>query len=153
MKVLELRIPPPLLLLAAGLLMWLLARWSPYFQVAVPFPISAQAAILFAGGTVSALGVVEFRRRRTTLNPSKPDDTSCLVTSGIFGWTRNPMYLGLVVILSGWAIHLSNLAALACLPCFVYYLRRFQIGPEERVLLGKYDEDFRSYCRQVRRWI
>jgi protein-S-isoprenylcysteine O-methyltransferase Ste14 len=63
------------------------------------------------------------------------------------------MYLGMLLILAGWALVVSNLAALAMLPLFVAYLNRFQIGPEERALRARFGAEFENYCRTVRRWL
>jgi protein-S-isoprenylcysteine O-methyltransferase Ste14 len=63
------------------------------------------------------------------------------------------MYLGMLLILAGWALVVSNLAALVMLPLFVLYLNRFQIGPEERALQARFGAEFEDYCRKVRRWL
>ena len=83
----------------------------------------------------------------------KPDSTSSLVISGIYKYTRNPMYLGFVLVLLGWAAFLSNLAALALLPAFVLYINRFQIIPEEHVLTSLFPDAYPAYRARVRRWI
>jgi protein-S-isoprenylcysteine O-methyltransferase Ste14 len=105
-------------------------------------------------GAVTCLsGVVSFRREKTTVNPMKPDSASSLVVSGIYKYTRNPMYLGLVLVLLGWAAFLSNLASLALLPAFVVYISRFQIEPEERVLTSLFPHEYPPYRAKVRRWL
>ena len=76
-----------------------------------------------------------------------------LVTAGIFRYTRNPMYLGLLVVLTGWAVHVSNAAAFALLPLFVAYMWRFQIVPEERAMGASFGADYAAYTRRVRRWL
>ena len=106
----------------------------------------------FAGGRVPFTGRA-FRRRRTTVDPIQPQKASSLVIDNVFRYTRNPMYLGLVLVLGAWAVYLSNLASLVMLPVFIAYLTRFQIQPEERVLLEKFGDDFEQYMRKVRRWI
>ena len=98
-------------------------------------------------------GIVSFRRAKTTVNPMKPDSTSSLVVSGIYRYTRNPMYLGFLLVLLGWAAFLSNVAALAFLPAFVVYMNRFQIRPEERVLASLFPHDCSGIPAKVRRWI
>jgi protein-S-isoprenylcysteine O-methyltransferase Ste14 len=98
-------------------------------------------------------GVASFRRANTTVNPMKPDLTSLLVVSGIYKYTRNPMYLGFALILFGWAAHLSNLTAVALVPAFVLYIDRFQIRPEEHVLASLFPHEYPRYQAQVRRWI
>lgn len=98
-------------------------------------------------------GVLSFRRMETTVNPLTPEATTTMVTSGIYRFSRNPMYLGFLFVLVGWAIHLSNLLGFAFLPLFVWYMNRFQILPEERALASKFYEVFTAYKRSVRRWI
>ena len=83
----------------------------------------------------------------------RPDSTSSLVVSGIYKYTRNPMYLGFLLVLLGWATFLSNLAALALLPAFVVYMNHFQIGPEERALGSLFAQEYQAYHARVRRWI
>ena len=83
----------------------------------------------------------------------RPDSTSSLVVSGIYKYTRNPMYLGFLLVLLGWATFLSNITALALLPVFVVYMNRFQIGPEERALGSLFAQEYKAYHARVRRWI
>ena len=83
----------------------------------------------------------------------RSDSTSSLVVSGTYKYTRNPMYLGFVLVLLGWAAFLSNLAALALLPAFVVYINRFQIVPEERVLASLFPHEYPAYQAKVRRWV
>jgi protein-S-isoprenylcysteine O-methyltransferase Ste14 len=75
------------------------------------------------------------------------------VTSGIYGFTRNPMYLGMLFVLIGWALYLGNALALLLLPVFIFYMNRFQIEPEERVLTTLFGPEFLEYASRVRRWI
>jgi protein-S-isoprenylcysteine O-methyltransferase Ste14 len=109
---------------------------------------------LFATGiAIAVAGVREFRRARTTVNPLTPAAASAMVRSGIYRHTRNPMYLGMLLMLAGWAVWLASVAALAVLPAFVLYLNRLQIEPEERALASLFGRDFEDYRRSVRRWL
>jgi len=99
------------------------------------------------------LGIVSFRQARTTVNPMKPDTTSSLVVSGIYRWTRNPMYLGFLLVLLGWALFLSNALAFVLLPAVIFYMDRFQIEPEERALHSLFGQQFVIYTSRVRRWL
>ena len=87
------------------------------------------------------------------MNPIKPDTASSLVSSGVYRFTRNPMYLGLSVTLLGWAMFLSNPLALLAVPLFVLYINRFQINPEERVLSSLFGAGYAAYKEKVRRWL
>ena len=81
------------------------------------------------------------------------DFASNMVTSGIYRFSRNPMYLGFFLALAGWATYLSHLLAFALLPLFVLYINRFQILPEERALSDKFPQEYTAYKGSVRRWL
>jgi protein-S-isoprenylcysteine O-methyltransferase Ste14 len=153
MGFLELRIPPPAvgLIVAAG--MWAVARLPPL--VAIPWLVRLLvAALLFAAGiAVASGGVASFRRTRTTVNPLKPETTTALVVTGVYSFTRNPMYLGMVLVLLAWAVFLAAPWTLAGPAIFMLYITRFQIIPEERVLAELFGESFAAYRRRVRRWL
>ena len=119
----------------------------------VPWRSVAGLFLALIGIVVGAMGIFAFHHASTTVNPFKPTDTSTLVTSGIYRVSRNPMYLGLLLVLSGWAIVLSNLISVTFLPAFVAYMTRFQIAPEEQALLSKFGSEFMEYKKSVRRWL
>jgi protein-S-isoprenylcysteine O-methyltransferase Ste14 len=134
-----------------ALLMWLVA--FPVFDFALPGR-EIMAALFFIVAVIIGLSAVfGFHRAKTTANPLKPEASTALVSGGIYRWTRNPMYLAMLLVLVGWACIVSNWAALAILPLFVAYLNRFQIGPEERALQARFGAEFESYRRKVRRWL
>lgn len=97
--------------------------------------------------------LVEFRRADTTTNPHKPESARTLVTSGVYRWTRNPMYLGLSFLLLGWAIELGTLGALAGPLFFAVLIQYVQIRPEEHALRARFEEDYAYYCGRVNRWL
>ncbi len=72
---------------------------------------------------------------------------------GIYSITRNPMYLGLLFVLTAWSIFLANPLPFLMLPVFMLYINRFQIAPEERALTALFGSDFAAYQSRVRRWI
>ena len=92
-----------------------------------------------------------FLRRRTAIIPFKP--ASCLVTSGIYGWTRNPMYLGMALIYAGIALILNSLAALVVLPVVLAIIQTRVIAREEVYLDRAFGEQYAAYKSRVRRWI
>lgn len=153
MRVLELRIPPPLVALATGLLMWYLPRLLPQWQLDLPGREGLALLLAGVGGLIALFGIVAFVLARTTINPHKPAATSALVVGGVYRFTRNPMYLGILFVLLGWAVFLANAAAFLPLPLFVLYLNRFQIAPEERALAAAFGEQFAAYRAKVRRWL
>lgn len=146
---LEHRIPPPLVAVIIGLLMWLAARPLP------PLGGRLWLALLVAlvGAAVCLAGVASFRRARTTVNPLKPESASSLVVVGIYHYTRNPMYLGFAVILLGWCLFLGSIWSALGVVAFVLYIGRFQIRPEERALRALFGAEFDAFCARVRRWV
>jgi protein-S-isoprenylcysteine O-methyltransferase Ste14 len=122
-------------------------------QFPVPFKPGFPVVLSLLGALTCLAGVVGFRRAKTTVNPMHPDSTSSLVVSGIYGYTRNPMYLGFLLILLAWAAALSNVLTLLSLPAFVLYMNYFQILPEERVLASRFPRDYTEYRARVRRWL
>ena len=153
MPPLELKIPPPALALAIALLMWLTSILFGYIPVPLNDRLVAALALLVIGQGISISGIVVFRRARTTLNPFKPGAASALVTGGIYRFTRNPMYLGLLLTLLGWAAFLASPPALVFLFLYVVYINRFQIDPEERMLSSLFGADYAAYKKRVRRWV
>ena len=110
-------------------------------------------AFAVAGALISFLGVVSFRRAGTTVNPLNPAASSSLVRSGVYAFSRNPMYLGFAAMLLSWGIYLSNAVSLLFTPLFVLYMNRFQIEPEEDALRSRFGQEFDTYARRVRRWL
>lgn len=150
---LEHRIPPPVIGLLAGAAMWAIAETSPRIPIEASVRIAAGMAFVLLGGVVALLGGVAFRRARTTVNPLNPEAASSLVVSGIYRYTRNPMYVGFASMLAGWAVYLAAPLALLGPIAFVLYITRFQIIPEERVLSAKFGPGFAAYQARVRRWL
>lgn len=134
--------------------MWAVSLAAPSFAWQF-FHSSGLVALVFAlaGGLVAALGVVAFRQARTTVNPTNPHATSSLVSHGVYGLSRNPMYLGFLLALVGLALLLTNTLSFIVIPVFVIYMNRFQIIPEERALSAAFGQEFTTYMQRVRRWI
>lgn len=153
MNTLELRIPPPVVALTLALLMWLTSLLFEPWSMPFGFRLGAALTLVAIGQGISISGIVLFRRARTTVNPFKPGSTSSLVTAGIYRFTRNPMYIGLLLTLLGWAAFLSSPPAFFFLAVFVLYMNRFQIEPEERVLSSLFGADYAAYQARVRRWL
>jgi len=150
---LELKVPPPVVFLSVAGLSWLASRAAPALDFILPHRNAMVVALLVAGVCVALLGVASFRRARTTVNPVKPEKTSALVMSGVYRYTRNPMYLGLLLVLLGWSSFLANALAFVFVPVFILYMNRFQIHPEERVLVSMFGQEFMAYRSKVRRWL
>jgi protein-S-isoprenylcysteine O-methyltransferase Ste14 len=150
---LELKIPPVAVALITAAGMWLAARAVPGIDVSFPGREVVSGLVAASGGIIAVAGVVAFGRAGTTVNPMKPGSSSALVQSGIYSVTRNPMYLGLLLVLLGWAIYLAHVLTLLFLPGFVWYMNRYQIEPEERALTSLFGPEFTAYAARVRRWL
>ena len=146
---------PPLAL--AGLLavlMWLAARAFPQADLTLPWRGFVCAATGVAGLVLCALGVLPFRRAGTTVDPTRPERASALVTTGIYSVTRNPMYLGMLLVIVAWGLCLANAVGLVLAPlAFVLYIDRVQIPREERALTAAFGSDYTGYAGRVRRWL
>ena len=153
LRLLELRIPPVLLVLVTASGMFLLARAFPQWTLALPGRTPLALALAAAGVAVALAGVAAFRRARTTVNPITPQASSALVVSGVYRFSRNPMYLGFLLLLGGWAVQLAHVLAPLLLPLFVAWMNRFQIQPEERALAARFGDGYAAYARRVRRWL
>jgi protein-S-isoprenylcysteine O-methyltransferase Ste14 len=153
MQALELKIPPPAVAALMAGAMWGISVVAPLLEVPAFIRVAAAGTIALAGGGFSLAGIISFRRARTTVNPMKPESTSSLVCSGIYGVTRNPMYVGLLFVLVAWAVFLSSAWALLGPLAFLLYINRFQIAPEEGVLSARFGTGYSAYKAKVRRWL
>jgi protein-S-isoprenylcysteine O-methyltransferase Ste14 len=133
--------------------MWLTSVVVAPLELPALWRMGAALTLAAAGLGFDLAGLFYFVRARTTINPLKPASTSSLVSSGVYRFTRNPMYLGMLLVLLAWAAFLSSVAALLVAPLFVLYINRFQIIPEERILASKFGAEFAAYKKKVRRWL
>ncbi|MCF4008842.1 methyltransferase family protein [Rheinheimera sp. UJ63] len=153
MQTLELKIPPLLLVVLFALAMWLLAQHLPSVALPLSWRVFLAGILAIVGMAVALAGVLAFRRANTTVDPRVPQQSSSLVIRGIYRYSRNPMYLGFLLLLMAWGCYLQSALALLLLPVFVLYMNRFQIMPEERHLQQKFGADYQAYLTQVRRWL
>jgi protein-S-isoprenylcysteine O-methyltransferase Ste14 len=150
---LDLKIPPLLVWLVFAGTMLGVAYSVPSLSFTLPGSHAIAVALVALGGALALAGVVAFRNKRTTVNPLTPSTSSFVVTGGVYRISRNPMYLGFLLALAGWAVYLSNVAAALLLPAFVGYMTQYQIKPEERALRAKFGAQFVQYMSRVRRWL
>ncbi len=150
---LELKVPPPLVAAVSAFAMWLAHHGLPALSVAIPARPVVAAVLAAAGLLLGLAGVLAFRAVGTTIHPTHPEKTSAVVTTGVYAVSRNPMYLGLALLLSGWATWLANLLAFALVLAFAAYITRFQIVPEERIMREKFGDPYVAYLESVRRWL
>jgi protein-S-isoprenylcysteine O-methyltransferase Ste14 len=153
MRQLELKVPPLLVVATAALLMWAVARLTPHLTLPYPGRVLIAAALLVTGIAIVLMGVLAFRKASTTVDPRFPENASHIVSSGIYRFTRNPMYLGMLVLLIAWMALLSNVGTVVVPALFALYITRWQIVPEERALADKFGAEYEGYCKSVRRWL
>jgi len=153
MKALELKIPPPVYALISGALMWWLNQALPVANfIDSPWNKAGVAIIVFAI-ILDTSSLYLFIKKHTTINPMKPSSTQGLVTAGLYKYTRNPMYVGLLTILFGYAVWLGSVTPFLVLPLFYWLITNMQIKPEERILEAKFGREYRDYKNKVRRWL
>ena len=148
----RLKIPPLFVTLITALLMYGLAKFLPFGS----FDFTGRRYLMFVllsiGGLIGPYSLVQFFIKKTSINPVSPTNASVLVTKGIYNFTRNPMYLALLLLLLGWGLYLSNAFNVLLAAGFVAYMNKFQIIPEEEALLNLFGKEYTQYCALVRRW-
>lgn len=145
------KIPPPVVALLFAAAMWLTSQEAdnPVGKARV----LAIIACWFIGTCFSASALLAFRKAKTTVNPLKPQSATSLVVSGVFGLSRNPMYVGMAFILLAWSIYLGTALSLSGVVGFILFINKFQIAPEEKAMLALFGEEFVRYSQRVRRWL
>ena len=153
MNLLEHTVPPPLAALACAGLGWLASAYGPAWPLPESLRLALAGLCLLAGLLLDGWSLWNFRRQRTTVNPLAPGRASAVVHSGPYRFTRNPMYLGMALLLLALCLWRGQPLGLLGLALFVAYITRFQILPEERALLAKFGAPYAEYLRRVRRWL
>ena len=153
MKALENKIPPPLVALVTAGLMGAVARMYPANAIASPLREILTVLTSVFAVSVAGSAILTFLRARTTIDPVQIGNASRVVSTGVFRYTRNPMYLGLTATLTSWAIWLSNPALFLGPIVFSLFIHYFQILPEERAMSAKFGSEYDAYRARVRRWI
>lgn len=149
---LKLKTPPPVYVLLIGIIMWLLNRYIPIATLfSPPWTKLAYLPIILAL-LVDIISLIQFFQAHTTFNPMRPDKSESLVTTGMYHFSRNPMYVGLLCWLIGWGILLGSLSPFLMLPVFVWLITTQQIMPEEQILLTKFGDQYQDYMMSVKRW-
>lgn len=149
----KLLIPPPIIALLCGLAMWGIAEAFPQMRFAFPFQSLLAGGFVAVGLALDLISIGAFRKAKTTVTPLTPEKATSLVVTGLYRYTRNPMYLGLLLILSGIAIWLGSPINGMILIAFVGYITAFQIAPEEARLVKLFGSDYKRYRARVRRWL
>ena len=143
-------IPPPIVTIV---FLFVIFFTKDLFRFSVTLPSSLGFIIIFAGLVIIFIAARQFKAANTTINPIKPENASVLVNKGIFSYSRNPMYLGMLLIIIGFSIIHNLMAVLVIMPLWVIYITNFQIIPEEEAMKILFKEDFLKYCKKTRRLI
>jgi len=149
----ELKIPPPIVAALFALTMWGMATIATFAALTIHVSWVVSLVLLVVALAIDFFALISFQIAKTTINPMQPHKASQLVVVGIYKFTRNPMYLGLAVIMLAFVIWFGNLINIALLFTFVWYITQYQIIPEERALVKLFGDDFIAYQSSVRRWI
>lgn len=145
-------LPPVWLVLFAGVA-WVQATWFAFGLNFGVWPVAdlLGGLLVGAGLVLLALAAYEMRRQRTTIIPHR--DADHLVQSGIFSRSRNPIYLGDVLILAGLILKWDAVLSLPLVPIFAWWIERHFIIAEEDRLRRKFRAEFARYCEKTRRWV
>ncbi len=147
------KIPPPIVLLIWVSIMWLIANFTSSWKFVFPAQQTISITLLALGVLIDVTAIVSFLKARTTVNPVSPEKASRLVTTGMFRFSRNPMYLGMLLVLFAWFLYLGSLLNLVAIFLFYLFISTFQIEPEEQAMLKLFGDAYQDYCTKVRRWI
>ena len=145
------KIPPPIVTLICGIAIYFSKTFFNQFFSYNNNIISLFLMIL--GLTIFVSAVKSFRIQKTTVNPLDPKQASSLVTSGIFKLSRNPMYLGMLIILLSMSFKFNLIGGLITSIFFYIFITKFQIIPEEAAMNELFGNEFIDYCKKTKRWI
>ena len=145
------KIPPPIVTLFFGLCIYFSRPYFPEFSFSILNSLSTISFVL--GITVFATAVSSFKRQNTTVNPISIEKASSLVVNGVFKYSRNPMYLGMLFILLGLTFKFNLIGGLLFTSLFMIFISIFQIKPEEAAMEKLFDQEWKDYIKNVRRWL
>ncbi len=148
----DLKVIPVVQVLIAVILMLIISKLLPSLTLSLPAHTIIALLGLFIAITVGIAAVISFNKHKTTVNPTKPETSSTIVSSGIYSFSRNPMYLAMLIALVSLAYYLQHLASLPIILIFIGYMTRFQIIPEEKMLTKLFGQQYIDYQVKVRRW-
>jgi len=153
----ELKVIPVVQVAIAMTLMTVIQRLTPALNYSEVIPTSINAflimLLLVFAILIGFFAIYSFRKHQTTVNPSKPETTSQVVDSGIYQYSRNPMYLAMLLLLISFACYLENPFTFPICGLFTWYIGKYQITPEERMLAKLFGQDYANYKNRVRRWL
>lgn len=153
LDILQLKIPPLIVVLICAGFIWLLSDAFPQLTIRGSMSVYVAGLLVSVGILMEFVSVVYFFRAKTTVNPVKPERSTQLVTAGLYRITRNPMYVGMLLLLTGYTIWKGNPLGILALWAFTVYMTTFQIKPEEGILLQHFGDAYTDYKKRVRRWL
>lgn len=153
MSFLKNKIPPPIVAILSAVLITVLSNYGPALSISMTIKIVLVALFVLTALVFNFSAIIAFRQAQTTVNPLKPDTASALQVSGVYRYSRNPMYLGMALLLCAWCVYEGGVIACLVVPLFVLYITIFQIMPEEKALESIFKDEFSQYKRRVRRWV
>ena len=145
------KIPPPLIVLTLIISIYFSSKRIDLINI--PFQLEISFFILSLGLLIFINPVLKFIKSKTTINPIQLEETNKLVTSGIFKYSRNPMYLGMLMIIISTSIFYLNIYSILTPFLFIFWINKFQIKREESFLAEKFGKEYLSYKNKTRRWI
>jgi protein-S-isoprenylcysteine O-methyltransferase Ste14 len=150
---LEQKIPPLMITIIFAVFMYLTSLYLNFFSLALSFNVEMLLIFFILGVTFALAGVISFKKHQTTVNPMNTENVSTLVKSGVYRYTRNPMYVGMLMVLLGYCLYLNNPINLLLIALFVWYMSKFQIKPEEVFLTSVFGNEYVIYKESVRQWL
>ena len=148
----KLKVPPVFVFLIFALLMYLLAKWLPVGYFDFFGRVYIIGVLLVVAAIIGVISLIQFFRAKTSVDPTRPSKVVSLVTDGVYKYSRNPMYLAILLVLLAWGLWLGNAFNTLLAASFVGYMNRFQVLPEEEALLKAFGKQYQQYLTNVRRW-
>ena len=145
------KFPPPLVALTFGFLINYTKNIFP--KIEIKNEIIFGSFMIISGLIIILSAIILYKKYQTTVSPLNPSNATKLITDGVYKFSRNPMYLGLLLVLFGISIILNPIGGLFLIPLFILYLNLFQIIPEENAMVDLFKDEFLEYKKNVRRWI
>ena len=145
------KLPPPLVALTFGFLINYTKNIFP--KIEIENEIIFGSFMIIIGLIIILSSIILFKKYQTTITPLNPSNATKLITDGIYKFSRNPMYLGLLLVLFGFSIILNPTGGFLLIPLFILYINLFQIIPEENAMVDLFKDEFLEYKENVRRWI
>ena len=145
------KIPPPVITLISVCLIFLTKPLFSSYQIVSNLEIGGGVCLM--GLFILIFSVRLFKMKKTSINPVNPKVASSLVVSGLFKFSRNPMYCGMLFLIFGISIIINIIGGFFIGTFFILYMNRYQIIPEEEALVDLFGADYKNYKERVRRWV